>query len=260
MKRFEGKLFGAALGFSFGGPIGAIIGAVVGHLFDTSLTKKHPRIARGPEKELAFVTSLILLLTGTGKADGRMSSKEVQTIKNFFMKQLGYGSSELLIIDRIIQEAIHRDFDLYEVCHSILARTSYEERLFLVHLNYQVAVSDEYLSPREEEFIQKAANYLGIEQYDYLTIKNSFSSYKRRESSGYAFSSQKVSKEDPYTLLGLSNACSVEEVQRAYRNLANKYHPDKVNHLGKEFIDLATKKFTRIQEAYAAIKKERGFA
>ncbi len=42
--------------------------------------------------------------------------------------------------------------------------------------------------------------------------------------------------------------------------MANMYHPDKVSHLGKELIDLATHKFARIGEAYGAIKKERGLA
>jgi len=41
----------------------------------------------------------------------------------------------------------------------------------------------------------------------------------------------------------------------------SKYHPDKFvgQDLDKEFIDLATKKFQEIQEAYDKIRKERHF-
>ena len=83
MKRFEGKLFGAAIGFSFGGPIGAIVGAVVGHFIDTSLNKRGG-VRGGNQRELAFITSLILLLVGTAKADGKISQEEATYLSSIF--------------------------------------------------------------------------------------------------------------------------------------------------------------------------------
>ena len=260
MKRFEGKLFGAAIGFSFGGPIGAIIGAVVGHFVDTSLNKKGA-VRGGNQKELAFITSLILLLIGTAKADGEIALKEIDTIKRFFSDQLGYRGRELAFIERVINESVHRDINLEDVCSSIAGRTSYEERLFLIQLNYRVAISDGILSQAEELFIQNAANLLGIEPYDFASIRNSFYTYREKKSSsgrnqkGF---NQRQEVFDPYKILSVSSDSSNEDIQRAYRNLANKYHPDKVSYLGREFIDLATKKFTQIQKAYEIIKKERG--
>ncbi len=259
MKRFEGKLFGAALGFTFGGPIGALIGAAAGHLYDTSVSGKSSSMAS--QKELAFITSLILLLSGTAKADGKVTESEINTIKNFFKHQLGYGPAEYLFIERIINESFHKNVNLVETCDAINKRTSYEERLFLVRLNYQVAVSDGNLHRNEEAFIEQASKHLGIETYDYAMIKNQFTSYKRASGSKQSGSKQSIDEHeitDPYTLLGLEPRCTDEDVIKSYRNLASKYHPDKVSHLGKEFIDLATKKFTRIQEAYEEIKKERG--
>ena len=60
-------------------------------------------------------------------------------------------------------------------------------------------------------------------------------------------------KRDPYTVLGISPGSNREEIQSAYRKLANQYHPDKVAHLGAEFQALAEKKFKEIQEAYTQI-------
>jgi uncharacterized membrane protein YkvA (DUF1232 family) len=60
----------------------------------------------------------------------------------------------------------------------------------------------------------------------------------------------KFSKRDPYEILGVAKGASIDEIKNAYRKLANKYHPDKVNHLGDEFKELANKKFKEIQEAY----------
>ena len=58
------------------------------------------------------------------------------------------------------------------------------------------------------------------------------------------------SHEDPYTILNVPKGASSEEIKKAYRELANKYHPDKVLHLGEEFRELAEKRFKEIEEAY----------
>lgn len=54
----------------------------------------------------------------------------------------------------------------------------------------------------------------------------------------------------PYEILDLPPNATKEAIKEAYRKLANQYHPDKVAHLGKEFQDLAERRFKEIQEAY----------
>ena len=58
------------------------------------------------------------------------------------------------------------------------------------------------------------------------------------------------SKRDPYEVLGIARGASIDKIKNAYRKLANKYHPDKVDHLGDEFRVLAEQRFKEIQEAY----------
>ncbi|MBW1731023.1 MAG: DnaJ domain-containing protein [Deltaproteobacteria bacterium] len=60
-------------------------------------------------------------------------------------------------------------------------------------------------------------------------------------------------EKDPYQVLGLRRGASLQDVHKAYRELASKYHPDKVSHLGHEFRDLAEKRFKEINEAYQKI-------
>ena len=55
---------------------------------------------------------------------------------------------------------------------------------------------------------------------------------------------------NPYTVLGIPRDAEEEQIKTAYRKLANKYHPDKVLHLGEEFRELAEKRFKEIQKAY----------
>ena len=42
--------------------------------------------------------------------------------------------------------------------------------------------------------------------------------------------------------------------------MANKYHPDKVSHLGEEMQKLAKEKFQAVNDAYQQIKKERNIS
>ena len=60
---------------------------------------------------------------------------------------------------------------------------------------------------------------------------------------------------DPYSVLGVSQSASDDEVKKAYRELARKYHPD--NYQNNPLADLAEEKTTEINEAYDAITKQR---
>jgi DnaJ like chaperone protein len=63
-----------------------------------------------------------------------------------------------------------------------------------------------------------------------------------------------------YEVLGVEESATDDEVKKAYRKLAVRYHPDKVASMGEEFQKGAKEKFQRLQEAYDNIKKSRGFS
>ena len=65
---------------------------------------------------------------------------------------------------------------------------------------------------------------------------------------------QEPSQKNAYSVLGVGRDASPEEIKRAVRRLANKYHPDKVGHMGDEFRELAERRFKEIQEAYQKLK------
>ena len=60
---------------------------------------------------------------------------------------------------------------------------------------------------------------------------------------------------DPYSVLGVSQNASDEEIKKAYRELARKYHPD--NYQNNPLADLAEEKMKEINEAYETITKQR---
>lgn len=58
---------------------------------------------------------------------------------------------------------------------------------------------------------------------------------------------------DPYEILGVPHGASEEEIKRAYRELARKYHPD--NYQDNPLADLAQEKMKQINEAYDALTR-----
>lgn len=60
---------------------------------------------------------------------------------------------------------------------------------------------------------------------------------------------------DPYSVLGVNQNASDDEIKKAYRELARKYHPD--NYQNNPLADLAEEKMKEINEAYDTITKQR---
>lgn len=61
---------------------------------------------------------------------------------------------------------------------------------------------------------------------------------------------------DPYEVLGVPKGASQDEIKKAYRELARKYHPD--HYAGNPLADLAEEKMKEINEAYAVLTKDGG--
>lgn len=60
---------------------------------------------------------------------------------------------------------------------------------------------------------------------------------------------------DPYKVLGISEDASEDEIKKAYRDLARKYHPD--NYASSPLADLAQEKMKEINEAYDTVMRKR---
>ena len=64
----------------------------------------------------------------------------------------------------------------------------------------------------------------------------------------------KSKKENYLDVLGLDVNATQDEIKKTYRRLAMKFHPDRVHHLGEEFIRESEIKMKEINEAYEYLK------
>jgi DnaJ like chaperone protein len=132
---------------------------------------------------------------------------------------------------------------LEEICRDIRMRLQPEVRIQLVHYLFGIAKSDGSVSESELIVIRRISDLLGIDAVEFESVKNMF--YRDVNSD--------------YKVLGVEASATDDEIKKAYRQMAIKFHPDKVASMGEDFQKGAKEKFQQIQDAYEAIKKSRGF-
>ena len=99
--------------------------------------------------------------------------------------------------------------------------------------------------------VKKTWEYSGDAHQGQRSYQENTSSSDRQRERGYS------QQDNPYAVLGIGRDASDEDIQKAYKALANKYHPDKVQHLGEEFRELAEKRFKEIQRSYQILMNQR---
>ena len=240
------KWIGGGLGWVFGGPIGAVLGFVFGAIFDD--VNKGSYSIEGEFKGKTTVTqqgdfavSLLILSAEIMKSDGNVVKSELEFIKDFYKRQFGIEKTKQYIL--LLREILKQKYDLQEICFQIKYSMDMAARLQLLHYLFGVSLSDAQLNQFELNKIELISNYLGINQSDFLSIKAMY--FKDTESA--------------YKILEISQDSTDEEIKKAYKRMALKYHPDKVSHLGEEIQHAATEKFKQINDAYNQLKNERGF-
>ncbi len=235
-----GKWIGGGLGWAFGGFIGGILGYLLGYLVDGVSSEIETQQGGRRTRQGDFKVSLLILVAAVMKADGKVLRSELEYVKSSLIASFGYeqGSDAVLMLRDILKQEIPID----EVCNEIRTHMDYASRLQLVHFMYGIANADGHVCNNEQALIDKTASLLGLQQSDYISIKSMFVK----------------STDNSYKILGITKDASDEEVKRAYKKMAIKYHPDKVSYLGEDVQKAAKEKFQKVNEAYENIKKERG--
>lgn len=237
---FLGSLIGFGIGWWVMGPIGALIGMFLGGQAEEVATPdgKTRNIPPGSARD-GFVVSLLVLMAAVMKSDGKVLRSELNYAKNYLRNMLGAEKSREALI--VLRDLINKDIPLTDVCHQVRINVRYDSRVQLLHLLFGLGKADGQLSAVEISTIHRISGLLGIGSADYQAVLNMF--YDNLESA--------------YKILEVSSSASDEEVKKAYRKMAIRFHPDKVSHLGPEFQKSANEKFSKVNEAYNKIKKER---
>ncbi|MCK5846580.1 MAG: TerB family tellurite resistance protein [Bacteroidales bacterium] len=242
------KWIGGGLGWAVGGPIGALLGYAFGSMFEKTDNieeyASHHNGGRGHRESNPddFAASLLVLSAAVMKADGKVVKSELDFVKAFLQQQFGPEKASSYIID--LREILKQDIPLRDIANQIASNMDHSSRLQLYHYLWGIAMADGHLDKKEDELMKYLASYLRISKFDYESIKAMFVK----------------STDSAYKILEIDSNATDEQLKKAYRKMAVKYHPDKVSHLGEEHRAAAEEKFKKVAEAYNSIKKQRGIS
>ena len=256
------RILGIIIGFLVSGGIGgAIIGYFVGSGLDSLFAPK-VKIHTQRSTRNDFLDSFLILAADVIKADGRFTRSELYYLKDYLVQSLGNEAAGMAM--RRLQEIMKQNSNIPSICASLRQSSSIHERLLIIQFLFGLANADGNLDTVEVSEIERISQWMGISRGDFESIKSMFTSYSysggssRSGSGSNANTYRSHSLDDDYKILEVSPSATDDEVKKAYRALAKKYHPDRVAHLGDDMRKAAEEKFSRLGQAYDNIKKARG--
>lgn len=240
-------------GFS-GGFLGFVIGGFIDRYITIIARAKAKARAEGREfrtedlfqyyqqrsSQNDIATILMALSAAVMKADGKVVKSELDYVKMFLRQQFGdqYSINHLQTLKHFLDSG---NIPLDQICEDVRYRMQDEVKVQLLHYMFGIAKADGSVSQSELNVLTVIANMMGVSHLDFESVKNMF--YRNVDSD--------------YKILGIEATATDDEVKKAYRQMAVKFHPDKVASMGEEYEKGAKEKFQKIQEAYDAIKKSR---
>jgi DnaJ like chaperone protein len=250
-KFYSLKWIGAILGFfymRFGGAIlGFIIGSILDRIFSSSSKGggggfgKIFQEQKGEVSSGDFELNLLSLASLVIKADGKVTQKEMDYVRLYFVQ--AYGKERANATFRTFNDVIKdREISVPRICEYLRPRVRYEVRLQILHFLFNISNADGHVSESELQVLLSISQNLRVANSDFESIKAMF--FK--------------SADNAYKILEIEKSASDSELKKAYRTMAKKYHPDKLQHMDQAYQKGAQEKFNKVQEAYEQIQKERG--
>ncbi len=236
----------AFVGYMFFRYLGAVLGFILGTVidnwnrssggFNTVFKTESNTVSPGDfELNLLSLASLVI------KADGQVSQSEMDYVRSYFVQ--AYGKERANATFRTFNEVIkNREISAQRIGLYLQQRTKYEVRLQILHFLFSIAQADGNVSNAELSQLQSIAGFLALNTRDFESIKAMF--FK--------------SADNAYKILEIEKSATDAEVKKAFRTMAKKYHPDKLQHMDEAYRNGAEEKFRMVQEAYEKIQKERG--
>ena len=232
----------ALIGYSFFRFPGAIIGYFFGSITENISFNKFKNTNLNSISTQEFELNLLALASVVIKADGKVTKQELDFVRAYFVS--AYGKERANATFKIFNDSL-KNIEISPLKISALFNSAlnYEIRIQVIHFLFGIAKADGKVSTLEIKKLLEFSNLLRLSYADFLSIKAMFIN----EVGG------------AYRILEIEKSATNQQIKRAYKDLAKKHHPYKVQHLGTAYVKAAKDKFQKIQEAYERIKQERGF-
>ena len=234
-----GKIFAGSSGFVIGGPLGGLLGIFAGHAIDKFTKKKLPESIA--VKQINFTIGVIALSAKMAKADGIVSSQELEAFK----KGLIINHKELKNVEKVwnlAKQSVH-GFESYARQLAKLFKPSSSILENLIHLLFTIAKSDGKITIEETKFLKKVSDIFGFDEKKFNLLKEIYIN----------------DENDPYTILQSNVNDPTNLINKRRISLLKKHHPDVLISKGQplEFIEKNNHYVKMINKSWEYIKKNR---
>lgn len=236
------------IGFLLFGPVGGVIAFLsAAYLYNQKRQKKQNK--KGEEALVKLAASVIT-------ADGFVDKAEVLFAKEFFIASFGKSKAKSMMYQ--LKNYVDRRVDVASACQEINSSYSIYQKHTILRFLSKLAQADKSISLAESEAITYIASLLGFVRYSNSSDSRGYSDSRSYGGYGNYYDEPYENLDEYYKILGLDKNVSDDELKKAYKALALKYHPDRVAGKGEEAVKEANEKFTKINQAYEKIKESRG--
>ena len=235
-------LLGGGVGLMLGGPIGAVLGAVLAN----RIRGGGGALGQLEQKQSVFFTATFAMFGQLSKADGQVSASEIALVERVMRENLRLDAKARALAIQIFNEAKDGKAGFMDYAEQFQGAFAGQPQMLamLMELLTMLAFADGELHPEEDRLLSEAARLFGCESV-YASLK---AKVKGMEA---------IPLETHYETLGCTPGMTLAEVKRAYRRLAMKHHPDRVqaDGLPPELLEAAEARFKDIQNAFDAVEK-----
>ncbi|MBR3453769.1 MAG: TerB family tellurite resistance protein [Bacteroidaceae bacterium] len=196
----------------------------------------------------SFLFSLLVLSAHIIQADGRIMHSEMEFMRNYLRQS--FGDNAAIEGDAILKKLFEYRKkqgqylwleQIRQACQEMAGQMVEEHRLQLMAFLCEIAKADGHIDSTEISALREVAIQLMLDDgvVDQMLHLGG------------------TTLDDDYAVLGITKDASDDEVKRAYKKMALKYHPDRVATLGEDVKAAAQRKFQEINNAKERIYKSR---
>lgn len=236
----------------FGGIPGFFISLAI-VLIVLSFKQFSPRRQYSEDELTEYFDRVMMLLSYIAMEDSVVSRSEERFVRQFLIAQF---PGRIDFVNELM-----RKFTYYsrtpaavnpaEAAHYLSARMSHNEIIAVYSILIKLALLsiDDIRSSRR---INEVGEMLGLSHYEINALFNMYTAGR-----GYTATDREPGLSYYYKILGLQPGASDSEVKKRYRELAKKYHPDKIRNMPESIRKDGEEKFKQINLAYDKIIKSR---